>query len=133
VVAYIAVDDVGNVINHQLAEGQLHGGIVHSAGQVFGEDCHYDEESGQMLAGSFTDYIMPRADLLSGLRAFDCGVPSPSNLLGAKGAGESGAVGALPTCVNAVADALRRVGVDHFEMPATSVRLWEALHRAAPR
>ncbi len=133
VVAYVAVDDVGNVLNHQLAEGQLHGGIVHSAGHVFGEDCHYDEESGQMLAGSFTDYIMPRADLLSGLRAFDCGVPSPSNIMGAKGAGESGAVGALPTCVNAVADALRRVGVDHFEMPATPARLWAALHRASQR
>jgi carbon-monoxide dehydrogenase large subunit len=133
IVSYIAVDDVGNVLNHQLAEGQLHGGIVHSAGHVFGEDCHYDEESGQMLAGSFTDYIMPRADLVSGLRAFDCGVPSPNNFMGAKGAGESGAVGGLPTCVNAVADALRRAGVDHFDMPATPGRLWEALHRAARR
>lgn len=129
IVAYIAVDDVGNVINHQLAEGQLHGGIVHSAGHVFGEDCHYDGESGQMLAGSFMDYTMPRADLLSGLRAFDCGVPSPNNLLGAKGAGESGAVGGLPTCVNAIADALRRAGIDHFDMPATPGRLWAALHR----
>jgi carbon-monoxide dehydrogenase large subunit len=129
IVSYIAVDDVGNVINHQLAEGQLHGGIVHSAGHVFGEDCHYDDESGQMLAGSFMDYTMPRADLLSGLRAFDCGVPSPNNLLGAKGAGESGAVGGLPTCVNAVSDALRRAGIDHFDMPATPGRLWAALHR----
>ncbi len=133
VVAYTAVDDVGNVINHQLAEGQLHGGIVHSAGHVFGEDCHYDAESGQMLAGSFTDYIMPRADLLSGLHAFDCGVPSPNNLIGAKGAGKSGAVGALPTCMNAVMDALRRAGVDRFDMPATPGRLWTALHRATRR
>jgi len=131
IVAYTAVDDVGNVINHQLAEGQLHGGIVHSAGHVFGEDCHYDAESGQMLAGTFTDYIMPRADLLRGLRAFDCGVPSPNNLLGAKGAGESGAVGGLPTCVNAVADALRRAGIGHFDLPATPGRLWEALHQGA--
>jgi len=133
VVAYTAVDDVGNLLNHQIAEGQLHGGIVHSAGHVFGEDCHYDAESGQMLAGSFTDYIMPRADLLRGLRAVDCGVPSPNNALGAKGAGESGAVGALPTCMNAVIDALRRAGVDQFDMPATPHRLWEALNRAARR
>jgi aerobic carbon-monoxide dehydrogenase large subunit len=130
IVAYTAVDDVGNVINHQLAEGQLHGGIVHSAGHVFGEDCHYDPESGQMLAGTFTDYIMPRADLIQALRAFDCGVPSPNNLLGAKGAGESGAVGGLPTCMNAVVDALRRANVREFDMPATPVRLWAALQRA---
>jgi carbon-monoxide dehydrogenase large subunit len=127
IVAYTAVDDVGNVINHQLMEGQLHGGIVHSAGHVFGEDCHYDEESGQMLTGSFMDYVMPHADLLRGLKAFDCGVPSPNNLLGAKGAGESGAVGGLPTCMNAVVDALRRAGVDGFDMPATPGRLWAAL------
>ncbi len=130
VVAYIAVDDVGNVINHQLAEGQLHGGIIHSAGQVFGEDCNYDPESGQMLAGSFTDYIMPRADLVWGMKAMDCGVPSPNNLIGAKGAGESGAVGGLPTCLNAVVDALRGAGVTKFDMPATPGRIWEALHRA---
>jgi aerobic carbon-monoxide dehydrogenase large subunit len=131
IVSYVAVDDIGNVINHQLAEGQLHGGIVHSAGHVFGEDCHYDDESGQMLAGSFTDYIMPRADLILSMRAFDCGVPSPNNFLGAKGAGESGAVGGLPTCMNAVVDALRRAGVDQFDMPATPARLWTALQRGA--
>ena len=129
IVAYTAVDDVGNVINHQLAEGQLHGGIVHSAGHVFGEDCHYDPESGQLLAGSFMDYVMPHADLLRDLRAFDCGVPSPNNLIGAKGAGESGAVGGLPTCMNAVVDALRRANVREFDMPATPARLWAALQR----
>jgi len=129
VVAYTAVDDVGNVINHQLAEGQLHGGIVHSAGHVFGEDCHYDPESGQMLAGSFMDYVMPHADLVHELRAFDCGVPSPNNIIGAKGAGESGAVGGLPTCMNAVVDALRRANVREFDMPATPARLWVALQR----
>ena len=131
VVAYTAVDDCGTIINHQLAEGQLHGGIVHSAGHVFGEDCRYDEESGQMLAGSFMDYIMPRADLLRGLRTFDGGVPSPNNFLGAKGVGESGAVGGLPTCMNAVADALHRAGVEDFNLPATPSRLWAAIRRAA--
>lgn len=127
VVAYTAVDDVGNVINHQLAEGQLHGGIIHSAGHVFGEDCRYDPDTGQMLAGSFMDYVMPHADLVRGLKAFDSGVPSPNNLLGAKGAGESGAVGGLPTCMNAVVDALRRANVREFDMPATPARLWAAL------
>ena len=131
IVAYTAVDDIGNVINHQLAEGQLHGGIVHSAGHVFGEDCHYDPESGQMLAGSFMDYVMPHADLLHELRAFDCGVPSPNNVIGAKGAGESGAVGGLPTCMNAVVDALRRANVREFDMPATPARLWAALQRGS--
>ncbi len=129
IVAYTAVDDIGNVINHQLAEGQLHGGIVHSAGHVFGEDCHYDPESGQLLAGSFMDYVMPHADLVQGLKAFDCGVPSPNNLIGAKGAGESGAVGGLPTCMNAVVDALRRANVREFDMPATPARVWAALQR----
>ncbi len=129
IIAYTAVDDIGTVINHQLAEGQLHGGIVNSAGHVFGEDCHYDSESGQMLAGSFMDYVMPHADLVRRMQAFDCGVPSPNNYLGAKGAGESGAVGGLPTCMNAVVDALRRAGVDQFDMPATPGRLWAALNR----
>jgi carbon-monoxide dehydrogenase large subunit len=76
------------------------------------------------------DYVMPHADLVHELRAFDCGVPSPNNVIGAKGAGESGAVGGLPTCMNAVVDALRRVNVRGFDMPATPVRLWAALKTA---
>ena len=65
VVDYTAVDDIGNVINHVLADGQLHGGVMQGAGQAFGENCLYDEENGQLVAGSFMDYVMPRADLIS--------------------------------------------------------------------
>ncbi|HEY7248024.1 MAG TPA: xanthine dehydrogenase family protein molybdopterin-binding subunit [Xanthobacteraceae bacterium] len=127
VVDYTAVDDIGNVVNHTLADGQLHGGIVQGAGQVFGESCLYDIENGQLLAGSFMDYTMPRADLMPGIRTLDHAVPSPGNLLGAKGAGEAGTTGAGAACMNAVLDALRSAGVDHFDMPATPARIWSAL------
>ena len=127
VVRYTAVDDIGVAVNHTLAEAQLVGGALQSIGHVFGEDCHYDEESGQLLAGSFMDYIMPRADLVREFRTADYSIPTPSNALGAKGAGEAGTTGALPTCMNAVVDALRSAGVKKFDMPATPARLWAAL------
>jgi len=127
VVAYTAVDDIGNVINHTLADGQLHGGVMQGAGHVFGENCLYDAESGQLLAGSFMDYTMPRADLLPNVRTLDHPVPSPGNALGAKGAGEAGTTGAGAACMNAVLNALRATGVAHFDMPATPARIWSAL------
>jgi carbon-monoxide dehydrogenase large subunit len=129
VVGYTAVDDIGNVVNHALAEGQLHGGVMQGAGQVFGEHCLYDEESGQLVAGSFMDYVMPRADLMTGITAIDHPVPSPGNLLGAKGAGEAGTTGAGAACLNAVIDALRSAGVSDFDMPATPARIWSALQQ----
>jgi carbon-monoxide dehydrogenase large subunit len=116
------------VVNHTLAEGQVHGGVMQSVGHVFGEDCLYDRDSGQLLAGSFMDYFMPRADLVREFRTSDHSTPTPSNLLGAKGAGEAGTTGALPTCMNAVVDALRSAGVKKFDMPASPSRLWEALN-----
>ena len=128
IVRYTAVDDIGTVVNHVLAEGQLHGGVMQSAGHVFGENCHYDPETGQLLAGSFMDYVMPRADLVLDFRTSDHSDPTPSNLLGAKGAGEAGTTGALPTCMNAVVNALRAAGVEHFDMPATPARLWAAMN-----
>ncbi len=130
ILRYTAVDDIGTAINPTLAEGQVHGGVMQSAGHVFGEDCRYDPETGQLLAGSFMDYVMPRADLVREFRLADHSVPTPSNALGAKGAGEAGTTGALPTCMNAVMDALRSAGVTSFDMPATPGRLWEALRRA---
>ena len=130
VLVYTAVDDVGRVINHAMMEGQVHGGVMTSAGHVFGEHCIYDPESGQLLTGSFMDYTMPRADLVQDFRVLDHSVPSPNNILGAKGAGESGATGGLPACLNAVLDALRPAGVKHFDPPATPGRIWEALRRA---
>jgi carbon-monoxide dehydrogenase large subunit len=130
IVDYTAIDDIGDVLNHALAEGQLVGGVMQGAGQVFGENCLYDEDSGQLVAGSFMDYVMPHADLLLNIAVVDRGVPSPGNVLGAKGAGEAGTTGAGSACVNAVIDALRSVGVDRFDMPATPARLWAAMHPA---
>src|SRR5271166_6105850 len=130
VVDYTAVDDIGNVINHVLADGQLHGGVMQGAGQVFGENCLYDEGNGQLVAGSFMDYAMPRADLFLGIRTVDHVVPSPGNALGAKGAGEAGTTGAGAACLNAVFDALRSAGIAHFDMPATPARLWSAMQQA---
>ena len=131
VVDYTAVDDIGNVINHVLAEGQLHGGVMQGAGQVFGENCLYDQGNGQLVAGSFMDYAIPRADLFLGIRTVDHPVPSPGNRLGAKGAGEAGTTGAGAACLNAVLDALRSAGIAHFEMPASPARLWSAMQQAS--
>jgi len=128
IVRYTAVDDIGVAVNPVLAEGQVVGGVMQSAGHVFGEDCLYDVETGQLLAGSFMDYVMPRADLVREFRTADCSVPTPSNGLGAKGAGEAGTTGGLPTCMNAVVDALRSAGVRAFDMPATPGRVWAALN-----
>jgi len=130
VVRYTAVDDVGALINRTLAEGQIHGAVMQGAGQVFGEQCVYDPATGQLLTGSFMDYIAPHADLVHGFAIAEASVPSPNNALGVKGVGEAGTIGSLPACMNAVVDALRRAGVTQFDMPATPGRLWHALDRA---
>ncbi len=132
VVDYTAVDDIGNVVNHTLADGQVHGGVVQGAGQVFGENCLYDEESGQLIAGSFMDYIMPHADLMPRIHTIEHAVPSSGNRLGAKGAGEAGTTGAGAACLNAVMNALRSAGVAQFDMPATSARIWSAMREVKP-
>ena len=128
---YTAVDDLGNVINPTLVEGQVQGGVMQGAGQVFGEHAVYDPATGQLLAGSFMDYIMPRAGWISDMEVHDHPVPTPTNALGAKGVGESGCSGALPALVNATVDALRPLGVKHLDMPFTSARLWDAIRRTA--
>ncbi|MGK6311614.1 xanthine dehydrogenase family protein molybdopterin-binding subunit [Neorhizobium sp. DT-125] len=130
VVSYVGVDDAGRVIDHTLLEGQMHGGLAQGAGQVFGEEIVYDSDSGQLLTATFMDYFMPRADFMPTPRFFDMPVPSPTNVLGAKGGGEAGTTGALPTLMNAVIDALRRAGVKEFDMPATPYRIWKALKSA---
>ncbi len=127
VLKYVAVDDCGRVINHTLLEGQLHGGITQGLGQVLAEHVVYDE-SGQLLTGSFMDYAMPRADEQPReVALYDHLVPSPSNPLGVKGAGEAGTVGAIPTVANAVIDALRARGIHHLEFPYTPSRVWSAV------
>jgi carbon-monoxide dehydrogenase large subunit len=127
---YVVVDDVGTVINPLLLKGQIHGGVVQGFGQVFGESILYRD--GQPLTASFMDYAMPRADELCDFTVKSNPVPTASNPLGVKGAGEAGTVGALVVLINAVVDALRPLGVTHIEMPATPARVWQAI-RTAPR
>jgi carbon-monoxide dehydrogenase large subunit len=127
VLHYVTMDDCGTVINHTLLEGQMHGGIMQGAGQVFGEECQYDRTSGQLLTGSFMDYYMPRAGLIRDLQVYDSPVPSPTNPLGVKGAGEAGTTGSLPTFMNAVVDALRPIGIHHIDMPITPSKMWHAI------
>jgi len=127
ILRYTAADDCGRVLNHTLLEGQIHGGIMQGIGQVVGEHCQYDAASGQLLTGSFMDYTMPRIGLVRDVRLYDHSVPSPSNPLGVKGAGEAGTTGAVPTLANAVLDALRPLGIDRLDFPYTPARVWEAI------
>ena len=130
VLGYTAVDDIGTVLNVTIAEGQLAGGIVQGAGQVFGEHCVYDDD-GQLVTGSFMDYPMPRAALMPEPRIIARSTPSPANRLGAKGVGEAGTIGAAPCLMNAIVDALRHAGVRRFDMPASPYQVWSALREAA--
>jgi carbon-monoxide dehydrogenase large subunit len=133
ILRYTAADDCGRVLNHTLLEGQIHGGIVQGLGQVVGEHCQYDPASGQLLTGSFMDYTMPRIGLVRDVRLFDHSVPSPSNPLGVKGAGEAGTTGAVPTLANAVLDALRPLGIERLDFPYTPARVWGAIQEAKKR
>jgi carbon-monoxide dehydrogenase large subunit len=126
---YSVVDDVGTVMNPLLLEGQISGGIAQGVGQVLMEDIRFDPASGQLLTGSFMDYAMPRASDLSAIHCDSNPVPTKTNPLGVKGAGEAGNVGALPAVANALADALSALGIRHIEMPATPERLWRAIRK----
>jgi len=120
-------DDIGRVINHAIVEGQIHGGMAQGAGQALWEQVRYDGDSGQLVSGSLMDYCVPRADQLPPLHArFDESVPCKTNLLGVKGCGELGTIGAVPAVVHAVLDALE---VPHLEMPLTPEKVWRALRR----
>jgi carbon-monoxide dehydrogenase large subunit len=133
VVRYTAVDDIGTVVSPELARGQVHGGVVQGAGQVFGEQAIYASDTGQLLTASFSDYPMPRAGLIERFEAHPHPVPTATNALGAKGVGESGCSGALPALANAMIDALRPLGIDAFDMPFTPARVWEAIAHARGR
>jgi len=130
IASYVACDDAGNIINHQIVEGQMQGGLTQGAGQVFMELAVYDRESGQLLTGSFMDYAMPRAGLVGHMKLVHHPLPTGLNPLGAKGVGEAGVTGSLPALMNAVLDALRGAGVEHFEMPASPLRVWQAIRSA---
>ena len=128
---YNVIDDCGVEINPLLVKGQVHGGIAQGAGQALMEHMAYEEDSGQLLSGSFMDYTMPRADNFC---SFDVGahpVPTATNPLGVKGVGEAGTVGSLAAVMNAVNNALEPVGVKHVEMPMTPERVWRAIQEAA--
>ncbi|HEX7006839.1 MAG TPA: xanthine dehydrogenase family protein molybdopterin-binding subunit, partial [Alphaproteobacteria bacterium] len=129
-IGYWVVDDVGRVLNPLLMKGQIQGGVVQGIGQALGEIIRYDPETGQMLSGSFMDYTMPRADDVPPFEIASNEVPTTTNPLGVKGAGEAGTVGALAAVMNAVNDALRPLGIRHFEMPATPMRVWQAIRDA---
>jgi aerobic carbon-monoxide dehydrogenase large subunit len=124
---YTVVDDVGTVLNPMLLHGQIHGGVVQGVGQILMEDIRRDAE-GQPLTGSFMDYAVPRANDVGEIVVESHPVPTKTNPIGVKGAGEAGCVGALPAVANALVDALAQFGVRHIEMPATPERIWRAIH-----
>jgi carbon-monoxide dehydrogenase large subunit len=130
VASIVSCDDIGRIINHMIVEGQIHGGMAQGIGQALYEQVVYEPESGQLLTGSLMDYCMPRADQLPPMSAsFDESVPCKTNLLGVKGCGEIGTIGAVPAVVHAVLDALREHGTAHLEMPLTPEKVWRALRR----
>lgn len=130
VVSYVMVNDFGTVVNPLLVEGQLHGGVVQGIGQALMEDTVYDSE-GQLVAGSFMDYAMPRANNAPPVFTFESRpVPTKNNPLGAKGCGEAGCAGSLPSVMNAIVDALSVYGVRHVDMPATPLKIWQIIQDA---
>lgn len=123
---FIAVDDVGNVINPMIVDGQIHGGVVQGIGQALLEGVAYDE-GGQMITGSYMDYAMPRADDVPFIETDRTTTPCPHNPLGVKGAGEAGAIGATPAVANAVMDAISHIAIRDIQMPLTPERVWRAM------
>ncbi|HTP60917.1 MAG TPA: xanthine dehydrogenase family protein molybdopterin-binding subunit [Burkholderiales bacterium] len=132
VASIASVDDIGRIINHMIVEGQVHGGIAQGIGQALYERVAYDPDGGQLQTGSLMDYGVPRADQMPPMRSdFEESAPCKTNLLGVKGVGELGTIGATPSVVNAVLDALAERGVKHIEMPCTPERVWRALQSGA--
>ncbi len=126
---YIAVDDVGNVINPMIVDGMVHGGIAQGVGQALQEEAVYDE-SGQLLTGSMLDYAVPTAEVFPFYETDRTVTPSPVNLMGVKGAGETATIAASPAVINAVVDALSHLGVRHIDMPARSEKVWRLIRDA---
>ena len=126
------VDDCGTVINPTLVKGQIMGGIAQGLGEALMEKIVYDE-NGQLLSGSLMDYAVPHADDMPEIEVHQLQTPSPANLLGARGVGEAGTIGAPAAVMNAVLDALAPLGIDHVDMPATSAVVWQALQKAKTR
>jgi aerobic carbon-monoxide dehydrogenase large subunit len=131
VVRYSSVNDFGTIVNPLLVEGQIHGGVVQGIGQCLMESAQYDAE-GQLLTGSFMDYALPRAEDSPARIGWESHpVPAKTNPLGVKGCGEAGCAGAMTSVMNAVVDALRSLGIEHFDMPASPQRVWRAISSRA--
>ena len=126
---FTAVDDVGRVINPMIVEGQVQGGLAQGIGQALLEGCVYDE-SGQLLTGSYMDYTMPRADNMPNFNVSTQSVLGASNPLEVKGVGEVGAIGSPPAVINAILDALNPLGVSDISMPASPLKVWQAIQKA---
>src|SRR5580704_4145444 len=127
---YVAVDDVGTIINPLLAAGQIHGGVVQGIAQALYEEVSYDHDTGQLMTGSLLDYAVPRAEHVPKIRSLFQETPSPTNPIGVKGIGESGSIAAPPCMVHAVLDALSPFGISHLDMPMTPPRIWSAIQAA---
>jgi carbon-monoxide dehydrogenase large subunit len=127
---YVAVDDVGTLINPLLAAGQIHGGVVQGIAQALYEEVSYDPDNGQLMTGSLLDYAVPRAEHVPNIRSSFQETPSPTNPIGVKGIGESGSIAAPPCMVHAVLNALAPFGVSHLDMPMTPPRIWSAIQHA---
>ena len=131
ILRYLAVDDVGNVINPMIVDGMVHGGIAQGVAQALWEEAVYDRDSGQLVSGSMMDYTLPKADMLPFYETARTETPTPVNPLGVKGAGETGTIASTPAVVNAVVDALSGLGVDHIDaMPLTPERVWKTAQAA---
>jgi aerobic carbon-monoxide dehydrogenase large subunit len=129
VLSYTAVDDAGNIMDHTLIEGQVHGGVAQGLGQALFEHAVYDRDNGQLVSGSFMDYAMPRATDMPAFRIADVIAPATTNPLGVKGAGEAGTTGSLAAIMNAIADAVPAAA--HLDMPATAEKVWKACREPA--
>ncbi len=131
ILRYAVSDDFGRMLNPMIVEGQVHGGIAQGVGQALLEDCIYDDDTGQLVTGSFMDYAMPRATTLPFIDFTTNNVPCTTNTLGAKGAGEAGTTGACGAVINAVVNALQPYGISHIDMPATPESVWRVINQKA--
>jgi carbon-monoxide dehydrogenase large subunit len=130
ILKYVAVDDCGRVLNHYLAEAQIHGGLAQGIGQALYEEVIYDQD-GQLLTSTLMDYSLPLAWQVPDFVTEFVETPSPLNPLGVKGVGEAGCIGASPAIVNAVLDALAPLGIDAIDMPLKPEKVWALIQNAS--
>ena len=128
IVRYLAVDDVGNMVNPMVVAGQVHGGVTQGIAQALYEEAVY--EDGNLVNGSMTNYLVPSAAEVPSYEVDHVAAPSPTNPLGVKGVGETGAIASSPAVINAVIDALSHLGVTDIDMPASPERVWRAIEEA---